>query len=309
MNQITIRCPHCGKELTVPEHAGKIVCMYCAGPIDTENLQPPEKTDASGGVEKTANGEEYAVLAGAMEQALTDELFTKQLRTETFNRANYQSEFENYRAVFRPALSAFRLAALADEEQAVQDLGRFLFRRFSEEYGRQNGVFDHHSLDCRFTATSLTIPSLLEEGFPPAEAAVDVFLAEWKKKYPRQPLGKASYDKIVTGFKKRLCYITTATCTHLGAGDDCPVLESFRSFRDGWLASAPGGKEKIDEYYLFAPLIVEAIDSSSIPEKEYHRIWSHYLSPCLEDLRDGKMESCAGRYERMVRSLEEKWLS
>lgn len=308
MNQITVRCPHCGKELLVPEHAGKIVCMYCAGPIDTEAFSPAEETPLRGG-EDAGRGAEYDALAEVMEQALVDELFTKQLQTETFNKANYEAEFQDYRAMFRPALNAFRSAALADEEQAVQDFGRLLFQRFSEEYGRKRGVFSHPTLDCRFTATSLTVPALLEEQFPPAEAAVDVFLEKWKNKYPRQPLGKASYEKIVTGFKKKLCYITTATCRQLGEDDNCPALQKFRSFRDGWLASAPHGKEKIAEYYIYAPLIVEAIDGSGIPEQEYRQIWSRYLRPCLEDLESGSMEACADRYERMVRSLEKKWLS
>ena len=281
--------------------------MYCAGPIEVEDLQQ-QRADAPGGGEEAAAAEEYAALAEAMEQSLADELFTKQIRTETFNRKNYQAEFESYRAVFRPALNAFRRAAQADEERAAQDFGRLLFRRFSEVYDRKKGVFDHSALDCRFTVTSLTIPALLEEAFPPAEAAADVSLAEGKRKYPRQPLGKASYEKIDAGFRKRFCYITTATCARLGEGDDCPALEEFRSFRDGWLASSPGGKEKIAEYYLFAPLIVEAIDASGVPQQEYHRIWSRYLEPCLADLRAGKAKSCADRYEQMVRSLEEKWL-
>lgn len=304
MNQITIRCPHCGKELMVPEHAGRIVCMYCSGPIDTEALQPAGAEDA-----EAADTTGYAALSEAMEQALADELFTKRIQTEMFNKYNYETEFENYRAVFRPALNAFRAAVSADEERAARDFGRMLFRRFSEEYGKKRGMFDNSAMDCRFTATSLTVPALLEERFPPAEAAADVFLAEWKDKYPRQPLGKASHDTIVTGFKKKLCYITTAACRSLGEGDDCPALRKFRAFRDGWLASAPKGREKIAEYYLFAPLIVTAIDRSGVPEQEYSRIWSRYLRPCLADIDGGKSEACAERYERMVLSLERKWLS
>lgn len=308
MNQITIHCPHCGKELTVPQGTDEIVCMYCAGPIRLQDLQPQE-AEAAGGGEEAERAEEYAALIGAMEEALADGLFTKRLRTETFNKRGYPEEFENYRTLFRPALDAFRLAAQADRERAAEDFGRLLFGRFSEEFDKKEGMFDHTALDCRFTITSLTIPSLLEEEFPPAEAAADVFLAKWKERYPREPLGKANYEKINLGFKKKFCYITTATCTHLGQGDGCPALEAFRAFRDGWLASAPHGKEKIIEYYLFAPLVVEAIDSSGIPQKEYRSIWSDYLAPCLADIRAGKMEACADRYERMVRSLEEKWLS
>ncbi len=313
MNQITIRCPHCGRELTVPEHAGRIVCLYCAGPIDTESLpqeglRRPEETDAPDGGGQTAGGA-YALLAENMERSLSDELFTVQIEAEKFNSRNYQMEFESYRELFRPALEAFRRAVQVDGERAVQDFGRLLFRRFSAEYDKKKGVFDHPVMDCRFTATSLAVPALLEEAFPPAEAAADVFLAEWKKKYPRRPLGKASYENIEAGFHKKFCYITTAACTRLGAGDRCPELEAFRSFRDGWFSSSPGGKGKIAEYYLFAPLIVEAIDASRAPAREYRRIWRSYLAPCLADIRGGKMESCAGRYERMVLSLEAKWLS
>jgi hypothetical protein len=296
MSLVTIRCPNCGRELNVPEDSGKIVCMYCAEPIDAGAVLREKGRGDSG-------------LKSLMEQAegaLLPELFTTRLDAGNFTASSYSGEFERYQALFRPALGAFQQAALVDADAAADRFAEILVRNFSEEASskKQRDLFG-----CRFTITSLTIPAILAFGGESAEKAADCFLKKWKERFPKDSLGKATYDDIAKGFKRKLCYITTAVCGSLGKGDDCAELNEFRAFRDRWLAGTPGGKEKIAEYYLFAPLIVRKIDRSGQPREEYRRIWSEYLAPCLREIRAGRRGECARDYERMVRALERKWLS
>ena len=56
-------------------------------------------------------------------------------------------------------------------------------------------------------------------------------------------------------------------------------------------------------------MIVRAIDASGHAEAEYRRIWEESLSPLLACIREGRQATCAEGYEKMVRSLECKWLS
>lgn len=128
----------------------------------------------------------------------------------------------------------------------------------------------------------------MEQGHEATEALADQFLEKWNKQYPKKPLGKARYDEISHGFRQRLCFITTAVCEFQGKADDCYELTTFRKFRDDWLAKAPGGERKIQEYYLYAPMLVQKIDRRADRGAVYQRIWQEYLQSCLKDLEAGK---------------------
>ncbi len=156
---------------------------------------------------------------------------------------------------------------------------------------------------------SFTIPAILELHTPAAEALADTFLEKWNKLYPKNPLGKSTFEAINGGFKKRFCFITTAVCSSLGKDDDCAELNAFRKFRDEWFAETPEGRAKINEYYLFAPMIVSAIDRCAESKTVYRQIWDRHLTPCLKMIESGKQEECAKQYETMILELERKWLS
>lgn len=297
MNTVSIRCPHCGRELQVPEDAEQIVCMFCAKPIDFRLETQQNRDEPSGDC-----AEELA----EAERLLNDDIFSFRIPMGDLTGAKYPPLFEQYENLLRPSLKCFRSAALLDEEAAVERMASLLFGGFHQQMEKKTGS---RSFDCRFTITSLTIPAILEQKTPATEKMADRFLEKWKAEYPKQPLGKADYDSILKGFRKRLCFITTAVCRSLEKGDSCEELEAFRGFRDNWLALSDEGPEKICEYYLYAPMIVEAIDRSGQGQKEYRKIWEDHLLPCLGSLRAGENRCCAERYEDMMLELERKWLN
>lgn len=289
MNYRSYRCPHCGREMQVPEDAEKIVCMFCAQPIE---LKTPEAEHAAPSFEAAG--------------LLPEEAFTRRIVVGQLNAKAYPALFENYRELLRPALEAYLREAESDADGAAEPFSDALFRGFSAQ---QQKRAQPEAFDCRFTITALLIPAVLELKSPHAGRLADLVLQKWNAAYPKHPLGKATFDSIQQGFRKKLCFITTAVCTQLGRGDSCRELQEFRAFRDGWLAASPQGGEKIAEYYLFAPLIVRAVRASSRSDAEFRRIWSAHLCPCLSLLREGEQEACARRYEEMMCELERKWLS
>jgi len=301
MKFVSAVCPHCGKELQLPNDAQTIVCMYCAQPIDVTAL-----------LANTAKipSQDYQRLMDEAESLLDDEIFSRRIPIKKIKQSSYPHDFESYADLFSPALKSFCLAA-TESDEAVDHfadvlLGRFLKQYESENIKKEN---DPRFFDCRYMIVSLTVPAILEQNTPQTEALADSFLAKWNAHYPKNRLGKSTFENINGGFRKKLCFITTAVCSSLGKEDDCEELNTFRKFRDEWLAQTTHGKAKISEYYLFAPMIVRAIDQSAEKETVYQEIWEDHLTPCLGMIDSGNQEECAVQYERMILELECKWLN
>lgn len=78
------------------------------------------------------------------------------------------------------------------------------------------------------------------------------------------------------------CYLTTACTMFKGLPDDCSQLETLRSFRDNYVAAQPEGKDLIKEYYVKAPLVVNAIGllEASIQTKVYNAVFDRINLAC-----------------------------
>ncbi len=103
------------------------------------------------------------------------------------------------------------------------------------------------------------------------------------------------------------CFITTATLTALGRSNDCPELNTFRSFRNEWLPHQPGGLEAIEEYYRSAPGIVAKINSQPEPIQIYLQIWTDTIRPCLDLLTHCQYDQVRSIYESAIRSLKDRY--
>lgn len=302
MKYINVNCPHCGKELPIPDDTETIICMYCAQPIDVHALQ-------------NDHGEkllDYHELLTQAENDLPNDLFTQPIRIEDISAKAYPDMFQKKCAELQPALDEFNCAcrAAADSNEVITSFAETILKRLQKAIA-DNDIkkpSDPRFYNYTYMIVTLLIPSILEFHSEFSDPLADAFLAKWKTEYPKNPIGKATYEKINSGFKRKFCFITTAACQTLHKPDNCYELNAFRNFRDNWLTRTSGGAVKIQEYYLFAPMIVEAIDRSPRKEEVYHRIWRDYLSPCLADIEQNKQQACAELYEKMVKDLELEWL-
>nr|WP_319487549.1 CFI-box-CTERM domain-containing protein [uncultured Caproiciproducens sp.] len=303
MKYISAVCPHCKKELQLPDDAENIVCMYCAQPIHVKTLLAEMDMDKP-------NDDDYRRLMDEATALLNDAIFTVTNAFKNVKQDIYPEEFQNYNKIISPALKSYCLAAAGNDE-APDFFAGLLFDRFQKQIELM-GIkkeSDPRLFEYRYMIVAFTVPAILEQHTPAAEALADSFLKVWNAHYPKNPLGKSNYDAISNGFRKKLCFITTAVCSSLGKGDNCEELEAFRKFRDGWLQNSPGGKAKICEYYLFAPLIVSKINQSDNQRAVYKEIWENHLFPCLTSLENENPLKCAEQYEDMILELEQKWLN
>lgn len=280
----SIFCPHCGKELHVPEDADRIVCMFCAAPI---SLHPDTGAATS---------------PGQAAEKLPEEAFSMVIRLDQLNGKKYAELFQAYCDLIQPALEAYLLEESRFGPKATEAFADRFLKGFSHREENKSSEFD-----LRITLTALAIPAILAGNNPATDALADHLLSRWNASH-KSPLGKATYEEIANGFHRKLCFITTAVCKELKKGDDCEELTALRAFRDGYLLNTPNGAEKISEYYLFAPMIVNAIRKYGTSDFEWGRIYQKHLFPCLRSIRAGRPEQCEQLYESMMRELEKKWL-
>lgn len=104
------------------------------------------------------------------------------------------------------------------------------------------------------------------------------------------------------------CFITTATLRHLGKPDDCEELQTFRSYRDYWLAHQQNGPEIINEYYKIAPKIVESINSHVESTKIYAKLWEERLQPAYNQIIEGNNSEAKVALIKIVNDLKAKYL-
>ena len=185
MQFISAQCPHCGKELQLPDDAQQVVCMYCAKPIDVQQvLHAQEDTDS------------YRALLHTAKELMKDDVVAYKANIQAVNNHGYPEAFQAYVEKLAPALRAFCVAAEASTAQrAAEEYSLFLMERFLELFQKlQVKENDTTFFDYRYTVVAFLIPAILEQGHEATEALADQFPEKWNKQYPKKPLGKARYD-------------------------------------------------------------------------------------------------------------------
>lgn len=163
-------------------------------------------------------------------------------------------------------------------------------------------------LDYNMTMVSYFVPLLGEITSIKTKAFTEKMIEIWNQKMPDNKIGHSTREQIQGGFKKGLCYITTAVCKSLDKPDDCYELSLLRDYRDQYLLESEKGTETVKEYYNIAPTIVKRIDRQENSAEIYAGIWKDYLNPCVGLIEADKKQECQVLYSDMVRKLEKKYL-
>lgn len=297
METKTYTCPHCGNPIVLPEGLTEFSCMYCGVRMTLAELAPKEP-------EPQESREAAAALLEALPGMITGYPQTmKNLAPGSFP-AYFNAYIAQHGSVLQLAES-LRHEALEPLCAAVIDRASVWCSANAKALEGPDALLDK----AKFTLCLVTIPAIRRCAPEKGLALAEALRSAWLIKYPENTFQLATYEEIAKGFeKKRLCFITTAACRHLGKADDCAELTAFRKFRDGWLSRQPGGKAVIEEYYRIAPAIVTAMDFGSNPERVYPALWETYLQPCYEALLQGDDAACFARYSTMVRELKARYL-
>ena len=232
-----------------------------------------------------------------------------------FNKNTYEEAFKDLfdrqREPLKLILLAIREFREEEREEFLKELAdvvpNYVNGKLSKVEGkrkRENAVIDYN-----LAFVSFFIPLILYSRDKEMEELADYTVESWNRLIAvTMKVGKATFEEINGGFRRRLCYVTTAVCRSLEKPDECYELRTLREYRDNYLSMSPGGRDTIREYYNIAPTIVKRIDKLRDSDRVYREIWENYLSPCISLIEEGKMEACRKVYTKMVRDLEEEYL-
>ena len=309
--QIIGYCPKCGKELQIPGELPRFACMYCATKLTQAQLladapapMPAVEGDAA---------EEFAVFSALVLACVTN--FPDSYKKVT--RSEFSKYSDTYLDACRPVFDHLDRCARIEPDRrtewaelGAEDLMQQLNDWFAAQKGwnsraRQARIVDN----AKFTIALFLVPMLSRGNWTISRPFAKHLHTLWMARYPKSPFTLASYDDLVSGFRKRwLCFITTAVCEAEGKPDDCAELTAFRRFRDGWLSQQPDGPALIEEYYEIAPAIVLHLQYADDAPARYAALRRDYLSPCYAALQAGDPGRCKQLYTQMVRRLERQYL-
>lgn len=304
MKFVATKCPKCGGDLRVPEDIDNIICMYCGAKLSAEVWKAQQEEPAVQSPEQSSQLTEEAL------EMFRGDVSNPIGHSKRFTRAEYPFSFAQYYDQFVPVLQLFDKAYRNDPvEQRIDHFGRLLTEVVLTKAGCQNGKIKglENEMDCINLIVAFMVPAVLKYNRTYANKMADSILAGWNDRFPKTKIGKASYEELNEGFKKKWCFITTAVCESLGKPEDCAELNAFRDFRDHWLSFSRGGQSLIEEYYLLAPILVRRIDTSEDHQQVYQSLWNGHLRRCLYHLEQGEMQACRDEYCNMVDELRMRY--
>lgn len=242
---------------------------------------------------------------------LFDDMLTK---IGEFKRKTYSGVFEEAYEVHKSLPEEIaRLCEEAEEErreELIEELALVLPNYGLEKIGdRLKKEKEKFYVDFNLNMAVYVVPILNYSGNEWCEKLTKRMVELWNEKgVSKLTLSHSTYENIKSGFKSRLCYITTAVCEQMDKPDDCYELTTLRDYRDHYLMKSEEGRGIVEDYYEIAPGIVMMINMRKDADRIYSDIYQNYLTPCIKMIEDGENEACQNLYMDMVHHLQRKYL-
>ncbi len=228
-----------------------------------------------------------------------------------FKRRDYEKNFQNYLDTYQADLEDMRSRALS--ENASEEIPKIAGEIVSEA----KAILDAETsklaketvrINLNMYTVTFLLPALVSFGEAEMKPLTDAICAKWAEEFQNSKIKATSRDHIQSGFKTKLCYITTAVCENLHKGTDCYELQLLKGYRDNYLMHEEGGKELVDTYYDIAPTIVKRIEKSEGRDAAYRMLWETYIRPCVSLIEENRNEECRVTYETMVNTLRKQYM-
>lgn len=298
-------CPKCREKLQIPDDREKIICMFCGEEIRVDEALGEKKE------KRKISSEEREEALAAARNGLKEIIRGCDNPMANFKRDKYEGIFEEFYASNRSLFEAFDLLYSHTEnpEEILQELADHLVENAKETINalKFKGHKNQKQMDLNFLVSVYLIPAILKYPATFTDPFTDCLVETWNKNF-QVNIGKAGYSDIADGFRRKLCYITTAVCNCLGKAPDCYELTVLKDYRDQYLDQTPEGHELVESYYDIAPTIVKRIEKEPDKDRIYHQLYESYLMPCIHEIENQEYEKCQARYEEMVLELKEKYL-
>lgn len=248
--------------------------------------------------------------------ALADLLEQEARWANEFGSGTYKGAFESYLDENHIVWESLSRIILSDEDvgetaslaaEAIAAKAKELVEKEDKRINREK-----KQLNLNLYMAAYFFPAILScQVYPDKEGNGTVIAKaicdKWHETFPKHKIQYTDYETIQDGFKKKLCYITTAVCEGLHKGSDCEELQLLKGYRDGYLAALEDGEALIAEYYDIAPTIVKRMEKEEDRNERYRYLWEHYLNPCVSMIREERFGECLDTYERMVNELKERY--
>lgn len=302
---ITGICPKCRKTIQIPQDLEQFSCVYCGSRLEQGQLLSeiaPQPVRVDSGAAQAA----YERLSEGLLPCITDNLGV----FKNLSKSGFPVYFDAFAERYHSLLELIPAASQASPDALSRIAERLAADIDCWSQAKRKALTSRDAMrdDAKYTLCLLLIPAIRKLNLNKGEEFCALLRKKWMERFPKSPFQLTTYEDIMSGFKRKLCFITTAVCLQAGKPDDCPELTAFRSFRDGYLLDQPDGEALISRYYETAPAIVLAIDLMDDPDTVYPAIWDRYLAPCYDALNRGDYKACKTRYTDMVRELSEKYL-
>jgi hypothetical protein len=222
------------------------------------------------------------------------------------NKGSYKSEVENLKSKNQELFQSVTYALADETNDNLERIARIIPEYAADNLSQYSSKRkrDTHQVDNNMNMVCFYIPIINSIDSSLAERTVEI----WNEKIENTKIGLSTIEGINGGFKKGLCYITTAVCQTLNKGDDCVELKTLRDYRDQYLLSTFEGEKIVHSYYNIAPTIVNRINKDEQSARIYESILATYIQPCLRLIETGKNDECKNLYSEMVISLEKKYM-
>ncbi len=299
-------CPYCGKSLQIPADLEEFSCLYCGKRCRTELLTVANAVDANSCAQEMDNIREPLFHA-----IVNYPDYHKKITKKDFFPAFETYEADNGQLLDR--IDACARTAPDGKQACIKKLSTALIDDL-EAHFKSDPKWEKKShreqlfFNARVVFAIFLTPLARKRKLLTADIFCEALNRAWLERFPAQKWTPGDYEVLANGFKKRkLCFITTATCLHEGKSDTCDELQAFRAFRDGYLMQH-GGREDIAKYYDLAPTIVTCIEHLDDSELVYAEIRQKWLDPCYTALTENRHADCRRLYTDMVSTLRNKYL-
>ena len=249
-----------------------------------------------------------------IKKELTD-LFEEMLpKVSSFKRKTYQGlfeeGFEKYKGVISSICELLSSKNDVERKQMTEELAGVV-----PEYAYEKiqcipkAKKERTAINYNLNMAVYVIPILTYTREENCRRLAEHMVGLWtEKKVSSLTLSMSSYEEIAGGFKKGLCFITTAVCDWQEKEDDCYELTSLRAYRDSYMMRDAEGRALVEEYYDTAPSLVWILNMQPDAPAVYQSLYEDYLSPCIRYIEQKRYEDCRRLYTEMVRGLQKKYL-
>lgn len=104
------------------------------------------------------------------------------------------------------------------------------------------------------------------------------------------------------------CFITTACIVSKNLPDNCHELETLRKWRDQLAGEDKELAKRVEEYYLNAPKIVQAINSLENAKEIYESLYENLVCKTVKYLEEGNIKMAIENYISIYEALKKQYL-